>query len=112
MWKRDLEAILNPFELSWANDSEEAIALLSREQEMDAMLTDDQFPSADAQCLLKWSRLHREDLPVIVVTSQDGKRDANFFLDLGALSVLENGQTRPKLLSLLEVQFALSKPRE
>jgi hypothetical protein len=101
-WVSHAKTALHPFETSWVDDGDNAIALLeSRSATVDALLSHNKSASA----ILKWTRINREELPVIVMPSQNLDEDA-FFLELGALSVVRP-HSAEKLTTLLDIYFAL-----
>ena len=103
LWLNNAKNALQSFETSWVDQDRSAIALLeSNQRPVDALLAD----TTSGSSLLKWIRMNREELPVIIMPSQNLDQDA-FFLELGALSVVRPSASE-KLTSLLDVYFALA----
>ena len=96
------------YETESARSGDEALALLARDSQFAAILSDIRMPGMDSNEFLTLLSAHYPDIPVIIMTVHAGSRWADEALGHGAVACLAKPFFGPQLTDTLEAYL----PRE
>lgn len=103
MLKKEVKALV--YELSFAENGQEALDLLAKNSDFDLIISDINMPLMDGFELLKNSKEKYPDIPVIMASAYTDNERMNMAKELGAEDYLAKPINFPKLKEFLKEFF-------